>query len=634
MLALLLSAALAAGAHPASPAGAAHRAASARAIAHYLEARRAEADGDLPRALSEMEQALVFDGASAQIRLARAGLLAQMARLTEAEDEARRAVALDPESEAAADAWLLLGRVAAHRRDVHRASQALRTAAALEVKLAGERGPDEDRTPDPEPWRVLGRLLLETGDQAGAAATWADLARHVPEEAARGYGEMAKAALDARDRARAEKYLQSAVAAYAPDLDSWKRLARLQERRRSFGEARSSWEAALRAEPDDLDALTALGRLALRAGDVAAAQAYFRQLRQADPDEPGALAAGAMAFLRERRAPEALALLDGWKGEADGRLSFVRGLVLEAQRRWVEAAEAFGSVGDDDEDLRDDARQSRAWALSQAGRHAEALRELEAELAQRPADARLLTTRALVLERTGRAAEAAEGLRRAVEQRERTGDAEALADLYDALAQSLARAGRPGEALAVLREALARRPRDEGLLFALGIAEERAGDMDAAVSQMKALLALNPDHAEALNFVAYAYAEKGVKLDEAERLLNHALDLRPDNGYFLDSLGWVFFQKGDPARAVSALEQADAAAGPEPTILEHLGDAYRRAHRVSDAEKTYRRAIRSIDAGESQDGPEKAAAQRAGLERKLNELSTREARPGPPGGAR
>lgn len=634
MLALLLSAGLAAGAQPASPAAEVRRAASARAIAHYLEGRRAETDGDLPRALSELEQALVFDGSSPQVRLARAGVLAQTGRFGEAEDEARRAVALDPEGETAADAWLLLGRIAAHRRDVGRAKQALRAAASLEVKLAESRGPDEDRTPDPEPWRVLGRLLLETGDEAGAAATWADLAHHVPEEAAHGYGEMAKAALDARDRARAERYLESAAAAYPSDLDSWKRLAQLQERRRAFAAARTSWEAALRAEPDDLDALAALGRLALRSGDAAAAQAYFRQLRQADPDEPGALTTGAMAFLRARRAPEALALLEGWNGEADARLSFARGLVLEEQRRWLDAADAFGRVGDDDQDLRDDARQSRAWALSQAGRHADALRELDRELAARPGNARLLTTRALVLERTGRAAEAAEGLRRAVEQRERAGDAEALADLYDALAQSLARAGKPGEALSVLREALARRPRDEGLLFALGIAQERAGDMDAAVAQMKALLALNPDHAEALNFVGYAYAERGVKLDEAERLLNRALDLRPDNGYFLDSLGWVFFQKGDPARAVSALEQADAAAGPEPTILEHLGDAYRRAHRVADAERAYRRAIKSIDAGESQDGPEKAATQRAGLERKLRDLSSREARPGPPGGAR
>lgn len=626
-LALFLFAALAASA-PGAPAGGHHRAASARAIAHYLEARRAESDGDLARASAELDQALVFDPGAPQIRVARAGVLAQLARLREAEEEARRAVALDPEGETAADAWLLLGRMAAYRRDVPQASEALRTAASLEVKLAAARGPDEDQAPDPDPWRVLARLLLETGDEAGAAATWADAARVAPEEAARGYGEMARVALDARDRVKAERYLELAVGAYAPDLDSWKRLARLQEGRRDFASARASWEAALRAEPDDLEGLAALGRLSLRSGDAAAAQAYFRQLRRADPDEAGALVTGAMAFLKARRAPEALALLEGWSGEADGRLSFARGLVLEHQRRWLEAAEAFGRVAEDDADLRDDARQYRAWALSQGGRHADALRELDQGLAGSPGSPRLLTTRALVLERSGRAGEAADGLRSAVEERERAGDAEALPDLYDALAQSLARAGRAGEALALLRDAVARRPRDEGLLFALGAAQERAGDMDAAVAQMKALLALNPDHAEALNFVGYAYAEKGVKLDEAEGLLNRALDLRPDNGYFMDSLGWVFFQKGDPVRAVSALEQADAAAGPEPTILEHLGDAYRRAQRAADAERAYRRAIKSIDAGESQDGPEKAAAQRAGLERKLRELSSREARPG------
>jgi tetratricopeptide (TPR) repeat protein len=638
ILTLVLSAAMTAAVPRAAGTEGGSRPASARAIGHYLQSRLAEAEGDLGRALSEADQALVFDASAPQIRVARAGLLAQMARFREADAEAHRAVALDPDGETAADAWLLLGRLAAHRRDVPLATRALRRAAALEVKLGEARGLDEDRSPDPEPWRVLARLLLMTGDEAGAAACWEDLAKHLPEEAARGYGEMAKAALEARDPVRAERYLKAAVEAFPSDLDSWKRRAQLQERRGALADARTSWEAALRAEPDDLDALAALGRLSLRFGDVSAAQAYFRQLRQADPDEPSAVATGAVAFLEARRAPEALALLERWDGAPDQRLDFVRGLVLEDQRRWPEAAEAFARVGKDDGELWGNARQNLGYALSQAGKHAEALRVLDEALAAQPRDVRLLTTRALVLERTGRAAEAAEGLRRAVEAREGAGEADGLADLHDALAQSLARSGRPQEAVSLLRGALARHPRDEGLLFALGAAEERAGDMEAAVAQMRVLLAQNPDHAEALNFVGYAYAEKGVQLEEAERLLLRALELRPGNGYFMDSLGWVFFQKGDPSRAVAELEQADAAAGPEPTILEHLGDAYRRAQRAADAERTYRRAIGSIDAGESQDGPEKAASQRAGLERKLRELSAREARPATPpaspGGAR
>jgi tetratricopeptide (TPR) repeat protein len=631
LLCALLAAAPAAAAPVEAPAGALPapegRVASAQAIGHYLGARRAEGEGDFGGALEELRLALVFDAQSAQLRVVHAEVLARLARFDEAETEARRAVAVDPEGEAGADAWLLLGRVFWHRHDSRHAADALRTAAALELRHARLRGPDEDQTPDPEPWRLLGRVLSEAGDEAGAAKAWDDLAAWLPAEAARGFREMAKGYLEARDAARGERYLRRAVEVFPGDLEGWKRLGQLEERRRRFAEARTAWEAALRAEPEDLEALAALGRLSLRLSDAASARAYFRQLRLLDPDDAGAAAAAAMGLVEARRSAEALDFLEGWDGPPDARLHFVRGLALEELKRWAEAAQAFSLVPPDDRELWASSRMSRSQVLARAGQHAEALAGIEQAIAARPQDARLVTTRAWILERMGRGAEAVRSLEKAIAAREKAGDADGAAELYDALGASLAKDGRSAEAVAVLRRALSARPRSETLLYALGQAQERAGEADAAVAQMRALLVLNPDHAEALNFVGYSLAEKGVRLEEAERLVQRALELRPDSGYFLDSMGWVYFQKGDLLRAVTTLEQADALSGPEPTILEHLGDAYRRAQRGADAEKAYARALRSIEAGESQDGPEKTAAQRTAVERKLRELQSREARP-------
>lgn len=632
LLALLLAGALAAPAAAAARGAPAARRASARAIAHYLSARRAEGQGDLPRALQEIRLALVFDEGSAQIRSLHAEVLARLDRLPEAEAEAHRAVRLDPEGETAADAWLLLGRIAAHRHDLPAARQALQQAQRLARAAAAARAPDEERLPDPEPWRVLARAELAAGDEAGAAATWADLGKSQPGEAARGYREMARAALEARDPARAERWLRAAAEAHPGDPESWRRLAQLAERRRAPAEARAGWERALRSDPEDLEALSALGRLSLKAGDAGGAAAYFRQLRMLEPDEAGALASVAQAYLEARRPDEALAQLDAWKGAPDHRLAFVRGMALEALRRWPEAAAAFGEVGREEPELWNNARVNRAYALAQAGKNAEALRELDELAAARPGEARLVATRAWLLERLGRVDEGLALLRRSLSEREKAGDSEGAGELSDALGQALSRAGRGGEAVAVLQEAVARRPRDEGLLYALAVAQERTSDAEAALAQMRALLVLNPEHAEAMNFVGYSYAEKGVRLDEAEKLLLRALELRPENGFFLDSLGWVYFQQGDLPRAISTLESADRLAGPEPTILEHLGDAYRRAQRSADAEKAYRRALRSLDAGESQDPPDRTRAQRLGLEKKLRELSPREARPAGPAG--
>jgi Flp pilus assembly protein TadD len=199
-------------------------------------------------------------------------------------------------------------------------------------------------------------------------------------------------------------------------------------------------------------------------------------------------------------------------------------------------------------------------------------------------------------------------------------------DLYvharAAMAQALRRDGRSAEAVRTLQRALETAPRDPALLFALGETYDRSGEREAALAQMRAILAVKPDHAEALNYLGYSYAERGERLDEAERMLRVALRSEPDNAAFLDSMGWVLFKKGELERAIELLERAAALAGSEPTILDHLGDAYRSAQRAADAAAAYRRAL---DAGSealsaSAGGDGEAAALESSLRRKLDEL--------------
>ncbi|MFP2961921.1 tetratricopeptide repeat protein [Myxococcus sp. 1LA] len=130
---------------------------------------------------------------------------------------------------------------------------------------------------------------------------------------------------------------------------------------------------------------------------------------------------------------------------------------------------------------------------------------------------------------------------------------------------------------------------------------------------------MSPDHAAALNFLGYLLAQAGQNLDEAERRVRRALELRPDTGAYLDSLGWVYFRRGDYARAVDALERASMLSPDEPVILEHLGDAYQRVARMDEAAAAWRRALEVLALDpESAEPP----GQRAALERKLKALPT------------
>jgi Flp pilus assembly protein TadD len=83
----------------------------------------------------------------------------------------------------------------------------------------------------------------------------------------------------------------------------------------------------------------------------------------------------------------------------------------------------------------------------------------------------------------------------------------------------------------------------------------------------------------------------GVHLDEAESLIRRALEVDPDDGFYVDSLGWVYYQRGDYHRAVEQLEHAVELAGDDPTVTEHLGDAYQRNGQDESALRVYRDAL-------------------------------------------
>ena len=596
---------------------------SSQAYAHYLRARQAEQEGDFRTSAEELQQALAHDPQSAEIRLSLAESLARLAQLPRAEAEARRAVEADPAGLTAAEAHLLLGKIAALDRRRDQAAEELRAAIRLHKALAAGKSGEQAEV-DPEPWRVLADLQLESGDEQGAARTLEDLAAVSPGQGA-GFREMGRFYLERRDVERAEKYLRKAVEKDRRDVEAWRRLAQLQESRQRAELARQAWEALLKAEPDDGEALLQLGKLTLGSGDASGARAWFGQLIRGARDEAGARLSVALAWLDAHCSDEALAVAEeGLRSlPGEGRLHYVRGLALQERKRWAEAAAAFAAVRPEDADLHASARLSLAYALSNANRHQEALKVLDAALSARPREVRLLAMKAWVLDRAGRSPEAVTMLERSLA--ERRGDphgAEGEGELYEALATSLDKAGRGAEAIAVLKKASAARPRDEAVRYALGVAYERAGERDAAVAAMQELLAVNPDHPDALNFVGYSFAERSIRLDEAEKLVARALELKPSNGYFMDSLGWVYFQKGDLGRAVALLEKADAVSGGEPTIVEHLGDAYRRAGRAADAEKAWRRALKALKQGAEAERP----TQQATLERKIREVSS-EVRP-------
>ncbi len=122
------------------------------------------------------------------------------------------------------------------------------------------------------------------------------------------------------------------------------------------------------------------------------------------------------------------------------------------------------------------------------------------------------------------------------------------------------------------------------LYYYRGIAYERAKNWPPAEADFKKALALFPDQPLVLNYLGYSWVDKNMNLEEAFKMLRRAVELRPQDGYIVDSLGWAHYKLGQYDEAVKDLERAVDLKPADPVINDHLGDAYWRVGRKLEAQ--------------------------------------------------
>jgi len=499
----------------------------------FLVGRQLELEGRLAEAEQAYRSAVAQDPDAPILHRKIAQLAARQGDLGGAVEHGERAYALDPDD---VETRLLLGTLYRVRKDTAQAESVLR----------GEDG---------QPLRedaafLLYTLYVEAGryDDALAAARWI---------------------LDAD-----------------PDsLRGWFALAGVYERMDRPDDAEDALEQALERQPGNLAVYGALARARRTRGDREGELAVYREVLERYPHHHATLRSLADALVALNRTDEAIAALEevgryhpedfasavrlalleydaGRYASAEARLAeasarnpheyeaaYLLGLVRQRLERGDEALEAFGRVPADHR-YYVDARTQMAVIREERGELEEALAEVErarAVRANRPLDLYSASLRA------------------------KTGDFEAAA--------------------AFLRGLLAETPDDDELLYNLGVLHGGAQQYDEALRYMQLALEKNPDNPQALNYVGYTWAERGEKLDEAEQLITRALELRPDDGYITDSLGWVYYMRALPLvqsgraadltegrallqRALRELERAVELTGGDPVIAEHLGDVY------------------------------------------------------------
>lgn len=191
---------------------------------------------------------------------------------------------------------------------------------------------------------------------------------------------------------------------------------------------------------------------------------------------------------------------------------------------------------------------------------------------------------AYMMKNKGRLSEAIEVIEGALKERKDQ------SQLYAMYASLMDEGGDYQKAITMLTEAVEKFPENAQLRFYYGTLFDRTGKKDRVVVEMKKVLELDPKHIQAMNYLAFTWAEANVQLEEAEKLARSALAIDPKDGYIMDTLGWILYKQGRFNEAVKVLEAAFKHQSSVSVIAEHLGDAYYRHQMIEKAKKMYIKA--------------------------------------------
>ncbi len=434
---------------------------------------------------------------------------------------------------------------------------------------------------------VLGRLYMEDGRYAEARRVFETMVAGHP-DAYIGHYYLGLAFAGAGEKDNAIGSFRRAVEIEPGFMEARFELIDLYDSRDETHKVIDMYEKIISDDPDDVSAAIALGLLYLEQAYFDKAGDLFEHLgRMADIDR-GVVDTVVQELIARKRYEDAIEVIEGMlKGLPDDQdLHYLAGISGYLVERYDDALYHLKRVGDRSR-FYGDAVLQKATIYSRLEQPAEARRVLEA-----------------ALEHSGR-----------IDRSEKLRIIRFLGALY-------IDAGRYDMAVDILEQGLAIDPASADIHYEIGIAWDRKGNRAKTVEQMKTVIDLDPEHADGLNYLGYTWAEEGIRLDEAEELIRRALEIKPESGYILDSMGWVYFQKGEIDRALPYLEQAVEKRPLDPTILEHLGDAYRKIGRTEDALALYRRALDARKESENESPGAQNDEEHRKIKDKIQEIKT------------
>jgi len=493
--------------------------------------------------------------------------------LRNAIQEYQTVTAKDPKD---VESWVVLGKLYVTANDMPNGEKAYNTALELEPEneealtglalLYGQNGDTKraieklkaatDKNPNPRFLMILAQAYEDQKDFKDAA----DAIRKAMSMAPDNEQLTRKLAEDLLYSDQLDEALKiyADLAAKSPKDDTIPlRMAEIYRNKHDYAKAHEAIDKAKKIEPDDLEPREAEVRLFVDEGKTDQA---VKGLKSILDDTASRI------YSKDQAKQRA-----GWYDEL-GRMCRDAG-------RYPEALDAFKQMGTVYKDGASVVAVETIDTYRTAKDLPSAQREADAALKTFPDDYRVALKHAEVLGDLGKLDAAASELRGRLNGQHDYDTLFSLAEIYE----KGKRFDEMGKALDDAEKVSATDEDKETVFFIRGAMFERMKRFEDSEASFRKVLALNPNHDGALNYLGYMLADRNVRLDEAFQLIKKAVDLEPAKGEYLDSLGWVYFRQGKLSEAEGWLVQAVDKTKGDPTVHDHLGDVYLKQGKTKEA---------------------------------------------------
>jgi tetratricopeptide (TPR) repeat protein len=595
---------------------------------HFSKGRLLDDQGQPAQAVEEYQKALEQDPNNSLIYSEMAASYLRNNRLREAVETAQKAIQIDHDNieghKLLTTIYLqIIGRGSAQQPP----SVETINAAIHEFEEIIRIDPTERQS-----LLMLGRLYQIKGDRDKAASIYKQFLGAEP-SSEEGVTALAKLHMDAGNDKEAIELLEEFVKQH-PDADSaLQTLGEAYSATQQYEKAENVYKRASELDPDDVEIKKSEAQAAFLADDIDNAAKIYESLLKVEPDDGIAHLRLGQIYRRQtkydlaqenlQKAAEAfpdnieiqfnLVLLDRDRGHIEDALRLANDLLKKTEKtngRYTEGEkqnrriflinqgmlnQTLGNYNDavgtfeeaktlaNEKDGRMDALIIETYRMAKNLEKAQ--QYSEQALAAAPNNRQLQMVHADIIAERGKVEDGIKAL-----QQMQKGNDEDL-EVFSAMVSIYQRAKRFDDAQNVLNKAMQRFPNEEQVYFLQGsVYEKQKKDKEAEKAFRKAL-ELQKDDPAVLNYLGFMFADRGIHLEEAERMTQKAVQADPTNGAYIDSLGWVYFKQNRLDRAEEYLKRAIIFLHNDSSIHDHLGDVYFKTKRYEEARAEWSKSL-------------------------------------------